>query len=391
MQKRFDIGADRFHLLGLTLGLLALSASCSIAPNQSDWVKVKVSLPQPDSLSVPNPLTELLEPGRDNFTQPATVDAFDCYSVNIYGQGITGTSGQSTGCSYPGVTSTLATSNQTAVSLTVPSGTQRTIQMIGVATGGGCDTTQTLQGMMNNPKNMQGQNYSLSLLGSTTTDLFSSQTINIQNSYSPTAMNQSPFNCGSPPPVPLNPMPLPLVAGIWAGPSNTSAIPGTFASAANTVGGASQLTPTQISQIVSNTGTVGTALGSGYGRVDMYFSLDGIPYTKYNSIELITTSNRNISSGINIYISGPGSNLFIPSGFSSSSTSNVTFDATVMNGGVPLTPTQAAYSAATINGAYASGGPSPALTGNSYIVVVFQTAGTSGMFTFIGASVILKP
>ena len=133
---------------------------------------------------------------------PSTAAGFDCLAVNVMGDGISGTGFKnrpedqsnpqsnpqsnsqfsSQFCSYSGVTSMpIAFGENTVFDLTVPVGSARRIQVLGlVDTGFGfCKSSSTLA----QTKEIQGTQGFAFELGSTTTDLFSNKTVAIENQY----------------------------------------------------------------------------------------------------------------------------------------------------------------------------------------------------------------
>ncbi len=165
---------------------LTLLQSCSLSPSENGR-QIKIHF---DFHSLPPPLQLLFYNSFDAVRiVPETVSDFSCLAVNVMGEGINPQSGfinqNSLGdhCAYSGITSAPISNKQEKVTidLAVPSGKNRTIQIIGINDPRGlyCGLTGEL-----------GKSVELSSLkdtfyevGRTSRDLFLSQTIEIQNSY----------------------------------------------------------------------------------------------------------------------------------------------------------------------------------------------------------------
>lgn len=255
---------------------------------------------------------------------PSTVDGFDCYGVNVYAPDLSSTSNGGSNCAYKGVTSSLATSGNNVITMTVPAGPARKIQMIGVqnqlAPGGGCGSAKNLSDFINltnnPPTNGTGpsgstgntgtggspypQGFQLNLLGSTQADLFQSTTVTISNSYNPSSP-VAPFQCSNGGPgqgvnVPLaaiayGSVSIPSFGGgdvpsVWP-PTTTN---GFLVSSFNANAGDTQL----LGNPNNTTPLMYVASGGEYERVDMVFDLAQVPnFMQYSNV----TVNFSATSG----------------------------------------------------------------------------------------------
>ncbi|MEK7689890.1 MAG: IPT/TIG domain-containing protein, partial [Bdellovibrionota bacterium] len=115
---------------------------------------------------------------------PANVDEFDCYVVNVTGEGIAPTSYSTAGasCADLGVTSDLVpAATGGLIELEVPSGAGRTVQLIGVKSSAGCPAGTTLASLLLGPQAASFRG--LYEIGRSTQDIFSDSTVELSNSY----------------------------------------------------------------------------------------------------------------------------------------------------------------------------------------------------------------
>jgi hypothetical protein len=174
--------------------LIALLWLAACAP-VSDGVRVRIALPDLTSSAAPTSAASLASlSGFNALTYPPNaLSDFQCYMVNVYGPGIGSDSGsngpQPVGdCPYRGVTSDLVATNSTTLSLTVPAGPARTIQVIGFAAQnttacpGGTyrdyESSHPFTGTINTTPA-----YTVTQLGKVTTDLYKDKSVTIKNTY----------------------------------------------------------------------------------------------------------------------------------------------------------------------------------------------------------------
>jgi hypothetical protein len=311
---------------GILIGAgLATFAACALAPDHD--VQVRIGLPQRgEGSSALNALTSF---GTLPSKPILSVDDFECFAVNAYGNGIgyNYTSSQSPGldCPYRGVTSTLASANDGTISLKVPSGAGRTIQMIGVATyGKACPTNQTLeqfeQGYWDpnpNPSPSGPPLYQMVEIGKTKVDLFRDQKVEIQNSFVPaTAANgggfynypfgcpyamASPFPTTSPGPN-VGPKLLPIVSGFVGFSTTTGYIdtPGGALPPTPAGGSLSFMTPAQVNPLSNPANSTpvwfSTTATTALARTDFIFDTAGEDLTKYSAVRVVVAAAGGASS-----------------------------------------------------------------------------------------------
>jgi hypothetical protein len=321
-------------------GVASLSlAACSLTPSH-DYVSVHIGLPQ---LSEESALLSSLTSLGSYATSPTkpigSVDDFECFAVNVYGNGIGRDHAMEQGldCPYRGVTSTIADRNDGAIILQVPSGAERTVQMIGIATyGKACPTGQNLEQFERsfwegnaNPAPTSAALYQMVELGKTKVDLFRDTKVEIQNTFHPTAANSGgynyPFGCpytaptGAPAPSPsanpsatpsanpsVNPVPvmsLPLThAFIGIAPANLafSDVPGGTLPPAP-VGSLTAMTATEMATITdpSNPSLLSytTNNPASVNRADFLFDPAGLDVNVYHNLRFEFTGASGYSSG----------------------------------------------------------------------------------------------
>src|SRR6202022_2732069 len=111
---------------------------------------------------------------------------FNCFAVNVAGDGIPTSSSLyadiegATGCTYPGVTSGLVPASKVdaIIQLSVPSGSERTVQVVGVQSTQGCPPDQKLADVLSAPF-ITG----IYEVGRTVTDIFLDSVVEIRNAY----------------------------------------------------------------------------------------------------------------------------------------------------------------------------------------------------------------
>lgn len=139
--------------------------------------------------------------GRDalsSFLIPSTASEFNCFAVNVVGEGIPATdatyldySYYPNYCTYPGASSSIvkASTGSVTLELDVPSGADRTIQVVGMQTSSGAC-----------PSGQLGSHYADSTvtdlyeLGRTVTDVFYEGSVSINSGYDP-SNPKSPWGC----------------------------------------------------------------------------------------------------------------------------------------------------------------------------------------------------
>ena len=118
---------------------------------------------------------------------PGLVSAFDCYSIVVNGPGIPSRNGEGPGrepyCSYPGVMSDLISGSAPLITLNVPTGPDRKIQVVGVTSNVGCPAGMDLYeaheqyGDESFPHVLE--------LGHLVTDITADTEVTVPNSYTP--------------------------------------------------------------------------------------------------------------------------------------------------------------------------------------------------------------
>src|SRR4051812_37339944 len=131
----------------LIITSLAITAGCSL-DHDRDNVRLFVDIQGDASRSLQDQMGLV---GIQSLSNPADIDSFGCFAVNVIGPGLesrNGYGGFGTGCTYPGITSPLIGPQGGSVSLTVPSGPKRMIQMVGVTTTNACPVGHNLQELL---------------------------------------------------------------------------------------------------------------------------------------------------------------------------------------------------------------------------------------------------
>lgn len=147
-----------------------------------------------------NPVQNRYNP-FSSITPPSTIHGFDCFAVNVMGQGISpslnGTFspniaslvGGNLCASYPGISSTMINASQSgSVTLTVPSGAARYIQILGFPrTDMGCRNDKPWTDVVNETgsiTNFISSHFGgIFEVGSSVRDLFRDEQVSIQSSY----------------------------------------------------------------------------------------------------------------------------------------------------------------------------------------------------------------
>lgn len=183
--------------MALAFGL----ASCSLDRDR-DYSNVSIRVPgRPQAAKVFDPI---LRPSMG--VAPTTVSLFDCLGVNVIGPGIQPPAGNNLGdftfealyagdsCAYPGISAVFPNSaNDTKVSLKVPSGKGRVVQIAGIVAGG---TSVCSTGNFNDAK----EGWEAYELGRAVTDLFRDMAVSVRSTYdSLTSAEQQDreMSCGS--------------------------------------------------------------------------------------------------------------------------------------------------------------------------------------------------
>ncbi|MGZ3696781.1 MAG: lactonase family protein [Bdellovibrionota bacterium] len=199
------------QFLAAVFGLLILS-SCSLehAPNTMtvnlDLTKMNLRktrhavLPDHSYTGRFNELSEaIMNPGNVmSVAAPSSIAGFTCFGVNVTAFDIPASNGNfeedpnNPDCTYPGVTSALAkaSGNGASIELPVPSGPQRTFQVLGLQTTSGC------------PSGFLGDHvYDSTVvgayeLGRTKSDIYLDSTLSIKSRFTPDNLKK-PFTCPS--------------------------------------------------------------------------------------------------------------------------------------------------------------------------------------------------
>ncbi len=205
--------------------ILCISFSgCSLKPK--DLVSVSLTFQSGIRSIVKNRDYDFSEKIFSAFNPPDTISGFKCLAVNIVGSGIPSSQPDSDDiekkvsdllggamCSYPGITSLpIQTGQDVNLKLNVPSGRNRIIQVVGLGDTNGvfCNSSTEVGKVSANFK----QDDSFYELGRKVVDLFSNQSVSIDNSYDKLAVadkSKSKMACGSgpqpspPPPLFLKP------------------------------------------------------------------------------------------------------------------------------------------------------------------------------------------
>lgn len=218
-------------LYSLASVFLLTTVSCSLKDPEKVSVSIQFDSDPASSQSMmllnSTPATPYISP-LPNFTTvtpPSSVNGFDCLGVNVMGEGIPPVDmGEEMGqdfsnfqnnmadiisgtvcASYPGAVSTLtpvASGNQ-SISVNVPSGSTRIVQVIGFKSTIGCPSYTDFAGVMRDLNQNQNQNNNFDTyfpaayqVGRTVTDIFKDTTLDIQSSYTG-ASTQQLSNCGN--------------------------------------------------------------------------------------------------------------------------------------------------------------------------------------------------
>ncbi|MEK7690657.1 MAG: IPT/TIG domain-containing protein, partial [Bdellovibrionota bacterium] len=113
---------------------------------------------------------------------PSTVDGFDCLALNVTGEGIETTDYGSGGCSDLGSTSTfVSVADGGTLTLSVPSGAARKVELVGVILPGGCPSGESLTDFLN--RTAGASVVGIYRVGSTTSDVYQDSTITIENTF----------------------------------------------------------------------------------------------------------------------------------------------------------------------------------------------------------------
>ena len=182
----------------LILGLLAIHLSCSLEKTpEFSWVKLSVEGQKNRRSSYFLAESFLTPLSASSPSPPSTVAGFQCIGINVVGDGIASRKGEvhsademtallaGNYCTRAGITSTFIDLNSGGtIGLRVPSGSHRLIQVLGFLSEMGCPADRTwddfffggIKGgdLMSPPFE----------IGRKIVDLFSNQTVEIQNQYS---------------------------------------------------------------------------------------------------------------------------------------------------------------------------------------------------------------
>ncbi len=170
-----------------TLFAVSLIAGCSLSTGEP---RIRVTMPSQNGQMGLNFGAGLMNLG--SVAPPATFSGFDCFALNVIGSGIS----RAPLCPMEptaGALGGFAPFSGGTVSVRVPSGTNRTIQLIGVMTDDGtCPAVSTL--VPDGP--MPG--LATYLIGEKTVDVFEDKQISIQAAYSgPGSAVPVIQNCGT--------------------------------------------------------------------------------------------------------------------------------------------------------------------------------------------------
>ncbi len=262
--------------------MVAMSMGCALDARDGDTAKLSVSFSGVDTVNPPL-FSQLI------YT-PQSISGMDCIAINVTGPGIPPKDGGNHGsggivgahCKYAGELShTASISGPSTLEVTVPTGPDRMVQVVGLRSTVGCGQDIASQigqgnGAFDNAYPFAGE------LGARSVNIFQDMAISVNNTYTPL---KSFSNCGG--------SELPLVAGyktIGSGQFST-----TFTSNAMTstyLNGATALSPAEL-EIVSGeqSGTVyhETASASMYPHINFVFDATSFNLSQYSYLQITYT------------------------------------------------------------------------------------------------------
>lgn len=198
------------------LSILPLLSSCSLEPKSAERV-FRFEIEAPKTSTADSRLANLIDPSV--FMLPASTNDFACLALNVVGPGIGNTGHASNGdltrvhrdllngsrCSYRGISDGPIFKNQTTnafekfeLSVSLPTGAQRIIQVVGVVNAADC----TASAIMRFPAPAGSTTGRFYEVGRAVLDLFSDSSVSISDRYTlDSNKNQRRIDC---PQIPVN-------------------------------------------------------------------------------------------------------------------------------------------------------------------------------------------